>query len=92
MLCEWWQTVQVGAPLPLGSFFPLVSAWPWMLSLNWASTPLWQPPQVVRMLSWLIFDFGSVCGRMSCVPWQSLQTAETTSPDLSTAWPWMLCL
>ena len=82
--CEVWQVVQIGPPVSC-----LSSALPWTLALKMSSTSTWHAPQVSGTLSRLILESGSVWGRMSWTPWQSLQLGATTRPSTSSALPWI---
>ena len=84
-----WQSEQVGATLrPL-----LMSAFPWMLSLNRSTTlPIsilprlmisslpWHRPHVSSSRAWCVRDAGSADGLMSWLPWQSAQVAADRLP------------
>src|SRR5271165_2734553 len=61
-----------------------------MLCTNSFSTLAWHLPQVAGTLNLAIGDSGSVPVRISCAPWQSVQTAACSDPPL-TALPWTLC-
>src|SRR5579862_3681134 len=76
-LMEWmpWQSVHTGA-----CQFPLAMACPWMLCWNSLEIVSWHCPQVVGTLNLKIGDFASLASRISCVPWQSVQTAAFSDP------------
>jgi hypothetical protein len=52
-------------------------------------TSPWQLPQVSRMLLAFTGEATLVCLRMSCSPWQSVQSGACVTPRAS-AWPWTL--
>src|SRR5579864_5716790 len=51
-----------------------------MLWANCCSTLLWHLAQVVGTLNLKMGDFGSLAARISCEPWQSVQTAAFSDP------------
>src|SRR5512139_186279 len=87
IVCVPWQSVQPGACSTLvARSFPC-----WLPAQTFFTLP-WQVPQVSGMLARETALSGSFFGRMSCVPWQSVQTG-TLSLDLPVpcrGLPWML--
>src|ERR1017187_7324024 len=79
-----WQSVHTGA-----CQLPLATACPWMLCWNSFEIASWHCPHVVGTLNLKIGDFASFASRISCVPWQSVQTAAFSDPA-ATACPWTL--
>ena len=55
--------------------------------MNFWLAPGWHLPQVSARLAELIFDRGSLDGRMSCTPWQLAQLATVFEPTFE-AMPW----
>src|ERR1700740_2977643 len=80
-----WQSVHTGA-----SQFPRATASPWMLCAYCCFTLLWHLAQVPGTLGLWILDLGSLAGRISWLPWQSVQTAALVEPA-ATALPCTLC-
>jgi len=70
-----WQSVQTGASV-------LRARWPGRGCSGCIPTARrpWQRPQVAGTLNLLISDLASLAGRMSCAPWQSVQTAACCEP------------
>ena len=87
MVCEVWQSSQVGSSRSVSVF-----SGQWTLVLNTSSMPWWQVPQVEAMLSGWTVDRGLSGGSSPCALWQFAHVAVTTRPLFSRPLPWMLSM
>jgi hypothetical protein len=79
--------MQTGACCPVSVVSPEASASPCADESYVVSTPAWQAPHVaLTFMRWSVDSVESF-GSTRCASWQSLQVADTVSPDCVSASP-----